>query len=137
MNRLASMILVIVALAMAHGPARAGGSLFGTTWRAVAIDNAPALDAVPTRLLIEADGSFRSFVGCNQLTGIASVSYQRLTFELLASTGKACPSPASLQEQNYVAALDATRSFAIDGDVLKFYDAAGTPLVSFATDPPH
>ena len=54
------------------------------------------------------------------------------TFGPLAATMKMCEQDVSTQEQGYLAALDATASFTIDGDQLSLSDDAGQVLLQFS-----
>ena len=55
-----------------------------------------------------------------------------LTFGPLGSTMKMCEQDVSSQEQQYLAAIDATASFVIDGDQLTLSDDAGQMLLQFS-----
>ena len=58
-----------------------------------------------------------------------------MTFGPLTATRKMCEQDVSTQEQRYLAALDATASFTIDGDQLSLSDDAGQMLLEFRGGP--
>ena len=70
--------------------------------------------------------------GCNTYHGTYEASGTSLTFGPLAATRKMCEQDVSTQEQQYLAALDATASFTIDGDQLSLSDDAGQMLLQFS-----
>jgi heat shock protein HslJ len=73
--------------------------------------------------------------GCNTYHGTYETSDSSLTFGPLAATMKMCEQDVSTQEQGYLAALDATASFTIDGDQLSLSDDAGQMLLQFSGKP--
>lgn len=70
--------------------------------------------------------------GCNSYHGTYQASDSSLTFGPLTATRKMCEQDVSTQEQRYLAALDATASFIIDGDQLSLSDDAGQMLLQFS-----
>jgi len=71
--------------------------------------------------------------GCNNYNGSYEAGEaQSLTFGPVSSTLKMCEQDVSDQEQAYFAALDATASYAIDGDQLTLSDTGGQMLVQFS-----
>jgi heat shock protein HslJ len=73
--------------------------------------------------------------GCNTYHGTYETSDSSLTFGPLAATRMMCEQDVSTQEQGYLAALDATASFTIDGDQLSLSDDAGQMLLQFSGKP--
>lgn len=73
--------------------------------------------------------------GCNAYHGTYEADGSSLAFGPLASTKKLCEQDVSKQEQRYLAALDATASFAIEGDQLTLSDDAGQMLLQFSGEP--
>jgi heat shock protein HslJ len=64
--------------------------------------------------------------------GPAKVEGDRMTFGSIGTTRMACSPPAVMQqEQSFLAALEATRSFRLAGPTLELYDASGAELVRF------
>ena len=71
------------------------------------------LDKTKTELLVAEDGSVSTTVGCNRIVGKPKIDGDRIKFGTMASTMMACPGPLAQLEANYIAALEATRSFMI------------------------
>ena len=69
---------------------------------------------------------------CNTLSGSYEVDGETLTFGPLATTQMACTEMgASEQEAAVLAGLEATRSFAIEGDVLTLAGEDGAMLLQY------
>lgn len=77
-------------------------------------------------------GSVSGSGGCNSYHGAYEASGSSLTFGPVASTKMMCEQDVSTQEQQYFTALDATASFAIDGDQLTLSDDRGQMLLQFS-----
>ena len=77
-------------------------------------------------------GSVSGSGGCNSYHGAYETSGSSLTFGAVASTKMMCEQDVSTQEQQYFTALDATASFAIDGDQLTLSDDNGQMLLQFS-----
>ncbi len=111
--------------------------LEGTAWTLTTIAK-PDTQAVSstiagTRVTAQFDaGTVSGSGGCNTYHGTYEASGTSLTFGPLAATRKMCEQDVSTQEQGYLAALDATASFTIDGDQLSLSDDAGQMLLQFS-----
>ncbi len=116
------------------GMGAAAEELTGTAWRVEAVNGAGAIDTANTEFLIQADGRFNTTIGCNRMSGKAAIAGSKLTFGLIASTKMFCEHLMDL-EQKYEAALADTQSFRIEGGLLKFVDASGGDLITFARAP--
>ncbi|WP_375691825.1 META domain-containing protein [Pseudooceanicola sp. LIPI14-2-Ac024] len=94
--------------------------------RMLIVDNPPTLTLMP-------DGTFSVFAGCNQVNGSAEVT--ETGFEVqqpMASTRKLCPEPQMKLEEMTVEALESTRGYVRNGDLLTFVNAAGVPVLRFS-----
>ncbi len=69
--------------------------------------------------------------GCNTFNGTYTVDGATISIGPLAGTQKACGELIDSQEQNYLSALAAARTFAINGSQLIFYDGAGAEVLRF------
>jgi heat shock protein HslJ len=111
--------------------------LEGTAWTLTTIAT-PDLQAVSstiagTKVTAQFDaGMVSGSGGCNTYHGTYETSGTSLTFGPLAATMKMCEQDVSTQEQGYLAALDATASFTVDGDQLSLSDDAGQMLLQFS-----
>jgi heat shock protein HslJ len=79
------------------------------------------------------DGHVAGSAGCNDFTGTYTVDGTKLTIGALATTRKACDSPAGIMEQetDYIAALSSSVSFQNDGTGLTLLNAAGQRSVAY------
>ena len=109
----------------------AAAGLFGQKWLVESVRGVRTFDKFRTELLISKDGSVSTTVGCNRMFGKATIDGDRLTVGQLASTRKACGPPLMELEGRYAAALGTTRSFRIEGRLLKFVDGAGNNQIIF------
>jgi putative lipoprotein len=96
--------------------------LTGTTWRLERLDDAAA-DQVRSTITFGADGNVSGAGGVNRFFGGYRVVGHVVEFGQLASTLMAGPPEAMEQEQRFLAALDGTQRFVVDGDVLTIGDA--------------
>src|SRR5262249_35167247 len=87
-----------------------------------------------TQLTIQfgADGRVSGSSGCNTFMGPYQTSGASLTIGPLATTRMACEQSIMDQEQAYLAALSATKSYQIAGPTLTLLDATGTRMAEFA-----
>jgi heat shock protein HslJ len=111
--------------------------LEGTAWTLTTIAT-PASQAVSSTIAgtkvtaLFDTGSVSGSGGCNTYHGAYESTGSSLTFGPVASTLKMCEGDLSAQERQYFAALDATASFAIDGDQLTLSDDSGQMLLQFS-----
>ena len=72
------------------------------------------------------DGRVDGFAGCNTFRGQYSVQDDTLSIGPLATTRRACTSPAlQTQEQAYLNDLQTTRTFRVGGGLLTLVTSAG------------
>lgn len=108
-------------------------ALEGTYWRAVEVAGKPlavARSAREPHLQLQNDRVSGSD-GCNRLTGGFERRGEALTFAQVAGTRMACSDTAEV-ERAFNDALARASRFAIVGDRLTLFDAAGVPLAVFA-----
>lgn len=111
--------------------------LEGTAWTLTTVAT-PDTQAVSSTIagtkvtaLLDA-GDISGSGGCNSYHGSYEAGEaQSLSFGPVASTKMMCEQDVSGQEQAYFAALDATASYAIDGDQLTLSDDSGQLLLQF------
>lgn len=85
----------------------------------------------PPYLVLEPEGQrMQAFSGCNRVGGSYRLEGGTLAFDRLASTRMACPGGNEL-EYSFLAMLDATASYRVDGTSLTLFDPAGRPLAQF------
>ncbi len=104
--------------------------LKGRVWLAESIRGASV--SAQSTLRFEAAGKVAGSGGCNRMFGAAKVAGDRMTFGSFGTTRMACSPPAVMQqEQKFLAALAATRTFRFTGPSLRLYDASGAEVVRF------
>jgi heat shock protein HslJ len=135
-----SHILILLALAAACSPgppsgggrdstpqAPAGAPLEGTTWRLAEIGGRPvagtADSARPSLHLVRDTRKVQGSAGCNRMMGSYELSGASLKFGPLMATKMACPSMET--EQAFLAALDSTIRYEINGSSLTLYGPNG------------
>ncbi len=69
--------------------------------------------------------------GCNNYSGSYTVSGASISIGPLAGTQMSCGESIDSQEQAYLAAISAARTFAINGSQLIMYDGAGAEVARF------
>ena len=78
------------------------------------------------------NGSFSANGGCNTYNGTYTENNGAITIGPLAGTRMSCGEPVDAQEQAYLAALAAARTFVISGGTqLVLYDSAVQEVVRF------
>lgn len=112
-------------------------SLTGITWHATGINNGTggvvsvAAGSDPTALFDEA-GTVNGDASCNIFNGPAVVDGVNIKIGPLIATRKACADETiNAQEAAYLAALEASTTYAIRGSVLELRDDSGALMVSF------
>lgn len=112
-------------IAILVAPVDSGVRLEGTRWVLVELDGAAlGADAANSAYLqLKAqEKRLGGSGGCNLLTGGYELGRGTLKFTPIASTRMACPEPVMEQERLFLAALAATREYAIAGDRLELRD---------------
>ncbi len=103
-------------------------------WRAVAIDDI-AIES-PNKPLLELNSSQLAVYGndsCNTYRGtLLQLDQRSIHFGPLASTRKMCENMSTADSYNR--ALQRTRSYQVDADLLRFYDEQKQEIVRFHRD---
>lgn len=99
------------------GAAGPGASLTGTSWQLAELGGQPggkqSLNFDASKGMVSGSG------GCNNFTGAYQWSGKSLKMGPLASTRRACMDDASGKQENaYLQALDATRTWRVEGKTL-------------------
>jgi len=113
-------------------------TLEGTNWRLASltgVDGALLASAARPVTARFASGRIEGFSGCNVFTGAYTLSADRISFNPVAGTLMACPSPAMEIENAFKGALTGTLRYAISENRLTLTAASGATLV-FAAQPP-
>jgi heat shock protein HslJ len=128
-GRTATAALALAWFIAMTAPAASAQQIEGVTWRAESVKGSAVTGAAP--MLSIAGGRLTGSGGCNRIMGSADLSGDRISFGRIASTRMACPPPAMAQEQNFFAALAATRAFRMQGGRLILVDQTGAETVRF------
>jgi putative lipoprotein len=106
--------------------------LVGSTWLAEDIDGKGVIDNAQSTLVFGTDGKVSGRAGCNQYGGKATLNGASLIMDQVFSTKMACTAPALMdQETRFLEALQATRSYRMEGPKLVLLDGAGTARLRF------
>jgi heat shock protein HslJ len=115
-------------------------SLAGTGWTVVAYNNGrqgevSVLAGTKLTANFDSTGHVSGFAGCNDYNGPVKAAPPTVAIGPLASTRKACATPAGVMEQEsaYLAALASARSYSIQGTVLELRTADGAIAASFSS----
>jgi heat shock protein HslJ len=112
--------------------------LAGTSWTATGVNNGKGglesnelIGALTARF--DEDGAFSGSGGCNRLTGSWEVDGDELRISDVASTKMSCDQDVMDLEAQYVAALEAARTYEWSGDTLTVRDDEGAMQATFTT----
>jgi putative lipoprotein len=122
--------LAVVGMAMTAG-ASSSERLEGPTWLAENIKGGGVIDNAQSTLVFASGGRVTGSGGCNRLFATATIAGDTLMFGGVGTTRMACAPALMDQEQKFLGALAATRTFRFEGPYLRFFDAAGGELVRF------
>lgn len=130
----AGPILILVQRAADPAPAPvvpATPALLDIVWRAETLNGAPVIEFSELTLSIASDMRAGGKGSCNNYFAQARLEEESLRFSAVAATRMACAEPVNAQEAAFFAALAATATWRIEGELLLLLDAQGTTLVSF------
>ena len=106
--------------------------LIGSTWLAEDIDGKGVIDNAQSTLIFGTDGRVSGNAGCNRYGGVVTLKGASLLVDQVFSTKMACVAPALMdQETRFLQALQATRSYRIDGTKLVLVDGEGKARLRF------
>lgn len=106
--------------------------LTGSTWVAEDIDGKGVIDNAQSTLVFGTDGRVSGRAACNQYGGKVTLNGASMIVDQVFSTKMACVAPALMeQETRFLDALQATRSYRMEGTKLVLLDGAGTARLRF------
>ena len=103
-------------IAASPSPAASGEGLAGTAWDLVELGPTSDLAHLVPTIQFTADGRVTGYSACNTFSGTYTTDGPRLSLGPLAATEIGCPRPASVIEADYLAALQAVSTWAIEPD---------------------
>jgi putative lipoprotein len=113
-------------------PATPKVDLTGSTWVAEDIDGKGVIDNAQSTLVFGTDGRVSGRAACNQYGGKVTLNGASMIVDQVFSTKMACTAEALMdQETRFLQALQATRSYRMDGTKLVLLDGTGTPRLRF------
>jgi putative lipoprotein len=107
--------------------------LLGGTWVAEDIDGAGVIDDAQSTVQFGNDGRISGRGACNGYSGTVDLKGAQIIIGQLVSTKMACPPAVMNQENRFLAALQAARTYRTDeNNKLILSDATGTPRLRFS-----
>jgi heat shock protein HslJ len=115
------------------GPAETASPLVGGVWRLVMVSDSAVSESEKNPFVEFVDQSqLTGNTGCNSAGGPWEMDGTTLTIGPLVTTRMACLDDTVMWvEASYLRAMDATRSYRIEGDTLVLLDEAGAELARF------
>lgn len=117
-------------------------TLTGTSWAATGINNGKQAVVSPIvgtdiTAVFGTDGNVTGNGGCNTYNGGYTTDGAKIKIGPLASTMKLCNTPEGVdtQEQQFLAAMQAATTYAINGDTLELRDDSGAMQAFFVAAP--
>ncbi len=113
-------------------PAEVGGPT--GSWLVTSLRGRPLSAGVRATLKIESNGSVSAHSGCNGMGGQATIRDNTIRFGPLVGTMMACPEPRMQVENQFRAALEATRNWRVERGALVLLSGRGARLVVLARE---
>ncbi len=111
------------------------GSIEGTSWRLSSLGGADADPGVTSMLTFNDDGNVSGNGGCNSFGGQATFDRAKLKFGDLFSTMMACEEPKMKQEAAFLATLEKTASYSVEGGTLTLLDDSSVAVAKLTATP--
>lgn len=127
----ASAMCAVCVPAFADQDQAENAALTRGTWVAQDIRGEGVIDTAQSSIKFAEGGRVTGSGACNRFIGSAAQDGSNLTFSELAGTKMACPPALMDQERKFLAALEAARSFKLDGSFLHLLGDDGSELVRF------
>lgn len=104
------------------------------SWRVESLRGRPLPEGVRATLKIESNGSVSAHGGCNGMGGQATIRDRSIRIGPLVGTMMACPEPRMQVENQFRAALEATRSWRMERGALVLLSRRSARLVVLARE---
>jgi heat shock protein HslJ len=127
--KMRAVTLTIIAYILASSTYPVGAQPIFGQWRIEYIQHERVLNELMTTFRFEADGQLNTTIGCNTIMGKLESEDSKLKVGSIATTRMACIKPLREQEEIYITALNAVRSYRVRADTLTLLDARGHNLV--------
>jgi putative lipoprotein len=99
--------------------------LTGATWVAEDIDGRGVIDNAQSTVEFTTDNRVSGRAGCNRYTGGVTIDGKKLKVGQVAATKMACVPALMDQEARFLQALEAARSYELQGTKLRVLDESG------------
>lgn len=113
-------------------PAKVGGPT--GSWLVQSLRGRPLPEGVRATLQIDSNGRVSAHGGCNGMGGQATIRASQIRFGPLVGTMMACPDPRMQVENQFRAALEATRNWRMERGALVLLSGRGARLVVLARE---
>ena len=128
----ALLILLASGCDTRDGGATGPEGLQGTAWVAEDIEGRGVIDMLQSTLEFQEPGQAGGNAGCNRYFGSVSLNGNEVTFGQMGSTRKMCAPAIMDQEQKFLAALGAARTWEIRNGLLYLRDDAQDVVLRFS-----
>ena len=132
MKKAIFLVGLVIGAALLAGCAAQAAPLVDTNWKLSTLNGKQALPDVGATLDFAQGGRLSGNTGCNSFSGTYKASGSQLTLEPGAMTMMACAQPVMQQENEFIAALSATRAYTVKDGQLTLADGSGKELAVFA-----
>jgi len=128
----AVLVLLTAGCDSPDGSATGPEDLPGTTWIAEDIGGRGVIDMLQSTLEFQEPGRVGGNAGCNRYFGSVTLTGNEVTFGQMGSTRKMCAPAIMDQEQKFLAALGAARTWEIQNGLLFLRDDAQDAVLRFS-----
>jgi len=108
-----------------------GTAPVGTTWEATGVEGIAPGEVLHSDLTFESEWQVTGSSGCNRYVAELNSSPPMVRRDGHWSNQVSCDPPVMEQERRFLNALDSTRTYRVDGDVMHFQDRSGRTLIRF------
>jgi heat shock protein HslJ len=107
--------------------------LAGTNWTATVLNGASVIEGTSLTASFGANGSLNGSSGCNSYSATYTVDSASLIIGPPGATGALCAEPEGIMEQEaaFLAALQSTSAYSLEGGELYLIDATGAAIIEF------
>lgn len=107
-------------------------SIEGTSWQMTHLGQQQPVPGTVVTIQFDDSGRVNGTGGCNSYAGPYEVERADISMGPFSTTLMGCPGAVGVQETAYLAALQVTTNYAVDGDTLTFFNSEGETLITYA-----
>ena len=127
----AATLLLIATLAGCAGAAKQS-QLAGSEWQPTRLGGSAVPSKPESYVQFRVEGRLAGLGGCNRFMGGYTLDGDKIKIGPLASTQMACPEPAMKQEQTFLSALQAAKTYKREKGTLTLYGADGKEIAQLS-----